>query len=74
MTLKPTKKYGYNTNATHDWAIFEIGSGEGVIGTSEWIWLDEDWARRITAALNYFDGVGTDEIEKLPSIYANRLV
>ncbi|MCP4360887.1 MAG: hypothetical protein GY796_23000 [Chloroflexi bacterium] len=70
-------RYGYNLNATHAAAIFEEGSEaakdgyhdpdtEGlVVGSSEWIWLSEDMARRICAALTYFSEAPTEEIERL---------
>ena len=71
------KEYGYNIDATHSAAIFEkgteaangeihTGSTPGmVIGTSEWIWLEKDNARRICAALKYFSETETEEIERL---------
>jgi hypothetical protein len=71
------KEFGYDTDATHAAAIFEkgteaanggthIGATPGlVIGSSEWIWLDEDYARRICAALKYFSETATEEIEQL---------
>ena len=70
------KKYGYDLNATHSAAIFEKGTeaekdnndpgADGIIvGTSEWIWMTKDNARRICAALCYFSETGTDEIERL---------
>lgn len=71
------KEYGYNLDATHAAAIFEkfteaangqthVDTTPGlVIGSSEWIWLDEDNARRICAALNYFSETTTEEIERL---------
>jgi hypothetical protein len=78
------KRYDYDCDAGHSWAIFEIGSeadpnvpGEydgvpdergGIVGTSEWIWMSEDDARRICAALTYFGDVSTEEIERLVKI------
>ncbi len=73
-------KYGYDINASSA-GIYKKGSeaeeklklGFGncgddpglVVGTSEWIWMSEDNARRICAALTYFDGVKTEEMERL---------
>lgn len=81
-------KYGYNINVTHGWAIYKKGSqadpsvsGErygvgtdegGIVGTSEWIWMDEEIARRITAALTYFEGTPTEEIERLVSVSVHK--
>lgn len=78
---KEMKRYGYDTGASHSAAIFELGSeaaeiAEGggtcvgstpglVVGTSEWIWIKEDDARRICAALTYFSETETAEIERL---------
>lgn len=73
------KEYGYNLNATAAAAIFEKGSEAAaldgtragpavaglVVGTSEWIWLEDDAARRICAALKYFSETATEEIERL---------
>lgn len=75
------KRYGFDTGASHSAAIFELGTqaakaaeaGETcnpstpgmVVGTSEWIWLEIDDARRICAALNYFSETETAEIERL---------
>ena len=80
------KKYKYNTDATHEWAIFVEGSEAdpdthsdpdtssdygvpgndgGIIGTSEWIWMSEETGRRIVALLNHFEGISTEDIEKL---------
>lgn len=71
------KEYGYDLEATHAAAIFEkdteaangqmhVGTTPGlVVGSSEWIWLDEDTARRICAALKYFSETTTEEIERM---------
>ena len=75
------KLYDFNLGATHDWAIYRVGSEAdpnvrdsrfgsgaddgGIVGSSEWIWLRERNARRITAALTYFEGKSTEEIEQL---------
>lgn len=71
------KEFGYDVDAVRGAAIFEKGSPadephealpgtEGlVVGTSEWIWLKEDNARRICAALAYFSETSTEEIERL---------
>jgi hypothetical protein len=84
------KRYGYNCDAGHSWAIFEIGSEAdpdvpseyngvpdeqgGIVGTSEWIWMSEDDARRICAALTYFSGLTTEKIEKLAQIQADAYI
>ena len=75
------KKYGYDTDATHSAAIYEKGTEahihadagstctghtEGVVvGTSEWVWMSEDTGRRICAALSFFSGASTEEMEEL---------
>jgi hypothetical protein len=72
------KKYGYNLEATHGAIIFEQGSKAAtyqrlnsaetpgmVVGSSEWGWIEEDNARRICAALEFFSETSTDEIERL---------
>lgn len=70
------KEYGYDIDATHGAAIFELeteaSNGEMhtqstdglIVGSSEWIWLEEDNAKRICAALKYFSETKTDDIEK----------
>lgn len=71
------KRYGYNDCTTHQAIIFEIGSEADddsgdvhgpdtqglIVGSSEWGWIDEDNARRICAALQYFSENTTKEIE-----------
>lgn len=71
--------YDYDCSAEHSFAIFESSSPAdpkyvecgfsnlqgGVIGTSEWIWMTEEWGRRICAALNYFINVPTEKIEEM---------
>jgi len=37
----------------------------GIVGTSEWIWISDENARRICAALEYFRDTPTDEIVRL---------
>ena len=71
------KEYGFNIDATHAAAIFEKnteaaksgthnGDTEGlIIGSSEWIWISKDNARRICAALKYFSETSTKEIERM---------
>ncbi len=70
------KEYGYNLTATHAAAIFEQGTEASngkthtgdtsglVVGSSEWIWLNKDNARRICAALKYFSETSTEDIER----------
>ena len=74
-------EYGYNCDCIQSAAIFEKGtkaeecalSGEScdgftegiIIGTSEWIWLDEDNAKRICAALQFFSETSTEEMEQI---------
>ena len=75
------KHYGYEVGAEHQAIIYECGTrshraviegfmgdpdDEGmIVGSSEWGWLTEENGRRICAALEYFHGVPTEEIERL---------
>jgi hypothetical protein len=71
------KEYGYDLDATHAAAIFEKGTEAAngkthlgvtpglIVGSSEWIWLGEDNARRICAALKYFSETATGDIERM---------
>jgi hypothetical protein len=65
------KIYGYKLNTTNEAIIFEIDpeaaedTPRGVVGSSEWGWIEEDDARRICAALTFFSEVSTGVIERL---------
>jgi hypothetical protein len=73
------RKYAHDTHAANGAAIYQIGSPadpaqtkdcsfdtEGlVIGVSEWVWLTDDNARRICAALTFFHGKSTEEVEAI---------
>lgn len=76
----PAKQYGYNVDARCSAAIFELGTVAAdrehctpstpgvVVGTSEWVWMTEDTARRICASLTYFSGVPVEAIEKMAQV------
>jgi hypothetical protein len=70
-------EYGFNMDSTHAAIIYEIGSDADsndhhlpetnglIVGSSEWGWISEANGERICAALNYFDGISTEEIKEL---------
>jgi hypothetical protein len=79
--------YGYKTDTTHQAIIFEVGSAADtdarhnpetpglIVGSSEWGWCTEENGRRICAALKYFSGIPTEEIEHMATVHStNRSV